>query len=275
VQIRVKRFVGGAAVVATMIALAACAASVPPAEQDDFAVLLGDGTFDYQLGGAYPPAEDVSVVVRDRSDAPEADVHSICYINAFQTQPDEFEDWPADAVLADGAGLPVRDPDWPDEALLDISTPAGKEIVIDTVGGWVSRCASDGFEGVEFDNLDSFTRSGGRISVDDAMDVAASLVAIAHAEGLAAGQKNAAEFAATFKDHAGFDFAVSEECAAFDECSAYVDAYGTAVLNIEYTDNLPRPFAEVCADADSPPATILRDRALTTPADGAHVRETC
>lgn len=260
---------------ATMIALAACTVSSPPTAQHDFAVLLGDGTFDYHLGGVYPPAEDAAVVVRDRSDAPEAGIHSICYVNAFQTQPDELDDWPANAVLVDGAGLPVRDPDWPDEALLDISTPAGREILVDTVGEWVRQCATDGFDAVEFDNLDSFTRSGGRISVDDAMEVAASLVGIAHAEGLAAGQKNAAEFAATFQDRAGFDFAVSEECAAFDECSAYVDAYGTAVLNIEYTDNLPRPFAEVCADTDSPSATILRDRALTTPADGAHVRETC
>lgn len=270
-----KKFVGGAALAVTMIALTSCAASVPPAEQDDFAVLLEDGTFDYQLGGVYPPAEDVSIVVRDRSDAPDADVHSICYLNAFQTQPDELEDWPADAVLVDGAGLPVRDPDWPDEALLDISTAAGKEIVVDTVGEWVRECSADGFEAVEFDNLDSFTRSGGRISVDDAIEVAGSLVAVAHAEGLTAGQKNAAELAATFKEQADFDFAVSEECAAYDECAAYVDTYGAAVLNIEYTDNLPRPFTEVCADAGSPPATILRDRALTTPVDGAHVRETC
>lgn len=92
---------------------------------------------------------------------------------------------------------------------------------------------------------------------------------------LAAGQKNAADFAAPFHAQAGFDFAISEECAAFDECAAYVNVYDESVVNIEYTDNLPRTFAEVCADGDSPTATILRDRDLVTPDDLAYVRETC
>lgn len=258
-----------------MIALAACTASAPSADRGELAQFLDGGTFDYQLAGGYPPAADVTVVVRDRNDAPEAGLHSICYINAFQTQPDELDDWPADAVLVDAAGMPVRDPDWPDEALLDISSREGQKIVVATVGEWIRQCAADGFDAVELDNLDSFTRSGGRMTVADAIDVAASLVAVAHAEGLDAGQKNAAEFASTFHDHADFDFAVSEECAAYDECSVYVETYGAGVLNIEYTDNLPRSFAEVCADADTPPSTILRDRALVTPADPAYRRETC
>ena len=270
-----RRSFGGAAAAATILALTACAASGPAADPADLAVLPHDAVFDYQLGGGYPPADDVTVVVRDRRDAPETDLYSICYVNAFQTQPDELDDWPPDAVLVDDSGLPVRDSDWPDEALLDISSPAGQKIVVATVGDWIRQCAADGFDAVEFDNLDSFTRSDGRISVDDGIDVAASLVAIAHADGLSAGQKNAAEFAAVLREEAHFDFAVSEECAAYDECSAYVETYGTGVLNIEYTDNLPRPFAEVCADADSPPATILRDRDLATPDDPAHRREAC
>lgn len=270
-----RRTIGGATAAGTLLALAACSASGLTADPTDFAVLPHDGTFDYQLGGAYPPADDVTVVVRDRSDEPEDDLYSICYLNAFQTQPDELGDWPSDAVLVDDSGLPVRDPDWPDEALLDISSPAGQKIVVTTVGEWIRQCAAAGFDAVEFDNLDSFTRAGGRIPVDDGIDVAAKLVAIAHAAGLSAGQKNAAEFAATFHDKADFDFAVSEECAAYDECSAYVETHGTGVLNIEYTDNLPRPFTEMCADTDSPPSTILRDRALATPTDPAHRRETC
>lgn len=258
-----------------MLALTACTASGPAADPIDLAVLPHDAVFDYQLGGGYPPADDVTVVVRDRTDAPESGLYSICYINAFQTQPGELDDWPSDAVLVDDSGLPVRDPDWPDEALLDVSSPAGQEIVVATVGDWIRGCAADGFDAVEFDNLDSFTRSGGRITVDDGVEVAARLVAVAHSAGLSAGQKNAAEFAAMLREEAHFDFAVSEECAAYDECSAYVETYGTGVLNIEYTDNLPRPFTEVCAYADTPPSTILRDRDLATPAEPAHRREVC
>lgn len=270
-----RRSFAVAAAAASVLALAACMASGPAADPTDLADLPRDATFDYQLGGGYPPADDVTVVVRDRSDTPEDGLYSICYLNAFQTQPDELGDWPSDAVLVDDSGLPVRDPDWPDEALLDIASPAGQKIVVTTVGEWIRQCAADGFDAVEFDNLDSFTRAGGRISVDDGIDVAAKLVAIAHAAGLSAGQKNAAEFATAFHDEADFDFAVSEECAAYDECSAYVETYGTDVLSIEYTDNLPRPFPKVCADADSPPSTILRDRDLATPTDPAHRRETC
>ncbi|WP_460782231.1 endo alpha-1,4 polygalactosaminidase [Microbacterium shaanxiense] len=270
-----SRSVAVAAAAASMLALTACTASGPAADPIDLAVLPHDPVFDYQLGGGYPPADDVTVVVRDRTDAPESGLYSICYINAFQTQPGELDDWPSDAVLVDDSGLPVRDPHWPDEALLDISSPAGKEIVVATVGDWIRGCAADGFDAVEFDNLDSFTRADGRIAIDDGVEVAARLVTVAHSAGLSAGQKNAAEFAAMLREEAHFDFAVSEECAAYDECSAYVETYGTGVLNIEYTDNLARPFTEVCADADTPPSTILRDRDLATPAEPAHRREVC
>jgi hypothetical protein len=49
--------------------------------------------------------------------------------------------------------------------------------------------------------------------------------------------------------------------------------YGEAVLNIEYVDNLPRPFVEACADA--PATTILRDRDLVTPGDDGYRYDAC
>ncbi|GAA2180689.1 endo alpha-1,4 polygalactosaminidase [Leucobacter tardus] len=230
--------------------------------------------FDYQLGAAYALPDGVTVVTRDRTAEPASDAYSICYLNGFQTQPGEMHAWPEDAILRiDGE---VRtDPDWPDEALLDIATEAGRTIVIDRVSTWIEGCRDDGFAAVEFDNLDTFTRSDGAISRDDAAIVATALVAAAHDAGLAAGQKNAAEHAAWLRDEAGFDFAVSEECAAFDECGTYTDVYGDAVMDIEYTDALPRPFAEVCGDGATPRATILRDRALVAPEDPDYVFEVC
>lgn len=140
-----SNLVGGVAAATMMIALTACTPSAPTAAETEstaptdlarsFDGALNRGGFDYQLGGGYPPTDDVTVVVRDRSDEPASGLYSICYLNAFQTQPDALEDWPADAVLTDTAGKPVRDPDWPDEALLDISTSAGQQIVVDTIGG--------------------------------------------------------------------------------------------------------------------------------------------
>ncbi|GGF33256.1 hypothetical protein GCM10010922_05470 [Microbacterium sorbitolivorans] len=230
--------------------------------------------FDYQLGGAYTPQDDVELVVRDRTAEPEDGVYSVCYVNAFQTQPGDLDAWSSDLLLTRD-GEPVADPDWPDEVLLDTSTADKRDAIAEVLGSWIRGCADDGFDAVEFDNLDSFSRSGDALTIDDNLALAEKLAGIAHEAGLAAGQKNSAEHTDRLRNDAGFDFAVAEECAAYDECTAYTDAYGDAVIDIEYTDTLPRSFAEVCADADSPAAMILRDRDLVTPDDEDYVLERC
>lgn len=237
-------------------------ATLPPA----------DATPDYQLGGAYPPPSGVTVVARDRMARPAPEVYSICYVNGFQTQPGELELWPADLLLTDADGDPVRDPDWPDEVIVDTRDA---EAVAAVVGPWIEKCAEDGFQAVEFDNLDTYARTDGALTFADNLAVATEFSRIAHRHGLAAAQKNAAEDSVSLHEDAGFDFAVVEECAAYDECTAYTDVYGDAVVAIEYTDNLPRPFAEVCANETTPSSVVLRDRDLVTPDDPAYVFEVC
>jgi len=229
---------------------------------------------DYQLGGAYEPMEEVGIVARDRSAPPAEGRYSICYVNGFQTQPGELQDWPAELLLQrDGA--PVFDPDWPDEALLDHSTPERREAIAAIVAPWIAGCAAAGYDAVEFDNLDSYTRSHGALALDGAVELARLLVAAAHDAGLAAGQKNAAEDAAALRERAGFDFAVTEECAAYEECGAYTAVYGDQVIDIEYRDELPLPFAELCRAPSAPRSMVLRDRQLTVPGDAAYVFEAC
>lgn len=256
-----------------LLALTGCAATDAPAAGSWTAPPPG-AVPDYQLGGAYAPASEVGIVGRDRAADPADGVYSVCYVNGFQTQPGELDLWDDDLLLQrDGA--PVFDPDWPDEALVDTSTADRRERIADLVVPWIEGCADAGFDAVEFDNLDSYTRSDGALTLEGNLALATLLVDAAHDAGLAAGQKNAAEDAAELHDRAGFDFAVTEECAAYQECSAYTDVYGEAVIDIEYTDELPRTFAEMCADADSPASMVLRDRDLVTPADDAYVFETC
>lgn len=239
------------------------------------------GAFDYQLGGAYDVA-GLAVVVRDASAEPAPGAYAICYVNGFQTQPDQADDWlrrHADALLRDADGRPVVDPDWPDEYVLDPSTPARRAAILEVVGPLLVGCARKGFDAVEIDNLDTFTRfvdaATGRVDEAGALELARSYVSLAHANGLAIGQKNAAEWAEAGRRDVGFDFAVAEECSAYGECAAYSRAYGPHVLQIEYTDNLPQPFEAVCGSPDRAPQTILRDRGLVPRGSAGHVYQQC
>ena len=88
--------------------------------------------WDYQIGGAYPPPKGVEIVARDRADKPARGVYNVCYVNAFQTQPDEK--WPSRLLLHDAKGEVVEDPDWDGESVLDITTEAKREEAAEKVG---------------------------------------------------------------------------------------------------------------------------------------------
>ena len=216
------------------------------------------GVADYQLGGPYEPAQDVTVVVRDSTATPAPGVYSVCYVNAFQSQPGE---------QLDSELLLQPDPGWPDEYLLDTSRPQ----VAARARALVAVCDDAGFDAVELDNLDSWTRSDGQLDREDTIETAAAVVDEAHARGLAVGQKNTPQLTADEVARIGFDFAVAEECHEYDECAAYTDVYGDQVIDIEYTGTL----ADICADPDRPVMTSLRDRDLTPPGSPEHVAEHC
>lgn len=247
----------------------------------DVALPPTSGVFDYQLGAAYDLPGGLDVVVRDATAEPAAGAYSVCYVNGFQTQPGEADLWldgNEDLLLHDAAGDLVVDPDWPDEYVLDPGTPEQRDRILGVLGPVITACAADGFDAVEIDNLDTWTRFDdprtGLIEEEDALALAAAYIDVAHRAGIAIGQKNAAE-ATTQGQGLGFDFAVTEECAAYDECGAYTGVYGQHVLQIEYTDNLPQDFGTVCADPDRAPLTILRDRDLVGPDDPAYAYEQC
>lgn len=244
----------------------------------------GDGTLDlppvgavvdYQLGGAYEPADDVEVVTRDRTSAPDPDRYSICYVNGFQTQPgarEAFVTQHGTTLLLQSGGEDVIDPGWPDETLFDISTPENREDLTTVVGDWIRTCARDGFEAVEVDNLDSWTRSRGLLTQADAEAFATLLVEAAHEAGLPIGQKNSAEIDGP---PLGFDFAVTEECAVYDECEVYTDRYGGHVIEIEYTDNGRDAYEDVCDEAAGQRSILLRDRDVVPRGDPEYVFEHC
>ena len=228
---------------------------------------------DYQLGGAYEPDAEVGIVARDSAEMPVPGAYSICYVNGFQTQPGA--EWPAELILHDASWAEVFDPGWPDERILDASTAEKREGIVRQLTAVVGHCASDGYQAVEFDNLDSYTRSDGALDMTDAEALAKLLVGLAHDNGLEAGQKNTADLGDRGRTEIGFDFAVVEECQRYDECDVYTDVYGDRVIDIEYTDDLGGSVAEVCNDPQLPASTVIRDRDLAPAGAEGHELQRC
>ena len=180
---------------ALALAVAAAAVAPPPA----------NARFDYQIGEPYKPPRGVRVVSRDWFDAkPPRRGYAICYVNAFQTQddspdvvrPDERSAWPADLVLQ----LARRRPELGRRVPVDISTAAKRRRAADWLQPMIETCKRKGFDAVEYDNLDSWTRFDGTPRAGDvpfgkssALAFAALLTRRAHALGLAVAQKNTAE----------------------------------------------------------------------------------
>jgi Glycoside-hydrolase family GH114 len=234
------------------------------------------GRFDYQLGGAYTPPVRTAIVERDRLASPARGTYGICYVNAFQTQPEDLSWWRAHhpGVLLKRAGGYVEDPDWPGEVLLDTSTRAKRAELLAVVGSWIDGCARRGFKAVEPDNLDSWTRSSGLLTAATNTAFATLLTARAHARRLAIAQKNAAELAPRGRK-LGFDFAIAEECQVYAECNAYVAGYGSHVLEIEYTDNGLDAFTQACRARAHRISIILRDRDLVPAGRAGYTYRSC
>ena len=232
--------------------------------------------FDYQIGGAYRPGDAVRIVDRDRTAHPAGGRYNICYINAFQTQPQEKRWWRTHhprLLLRTASGRVVIDRSW-GEILLDTSTPRKRTALARIVGRWVDGCARRGFKGIEFDNLDSYTRSHRLLTAADAIAYARLLTKRAHSDHVAAAQKNAAELSHR-RTRAGFDFAIAEECQVYSECGSYTRAYGRHVIEIEYTDDPLRYFRTACAARGDRISVELVDRDVLPRAAAGHVRRWC
>ncbi|MER6082402.1 endo alpha-1,4 polygalactosaminidase [Streptomyces sp. NPDC001833] len=226
--------------------------------------------FDYQIGGAYTPPAGVKVVTRDHTASPAAGLYNICYVNAFQAQPGAEGEWASDLLLRDSAGKVVYDEDW-GEALLDVGTDAKRQRIASQIGSQIDGCRDKGFQAVEPDNYDSYSRSGNRLTANNAQAFIKLLSARAHADGLAIAQKNTAELAGN-RTANGLDFAVAEECGQYDECGDYTSAFGNNVIVIEYT-NTGR--SKACKGWGGTLSIVQRDVDVSPASSSGYVRKTC
>lgn len=242
---------------------AASATVLPPA----------NATFDYQIGAAYTPPSGVRVVSRDRQDPIAANLYNICYVNAFQVQPDEVDWWQSqhdDLLLRDSDGNYVVDGGW-NEILLDISTPAKRAAIAGIVRSWFDGCARAGYQAIEPDNIDSYERSKDLLAIDDAIAYLELLAPHAHDVGLAIGQKNTTDLG-TRGRNAGLDFAIAEECGRYNECDYFTGVYGNNVIVIEYTDSA---FTKACSAVGDEVSVVRRDLGVTAPGSGTYRYGAC
>jgi hypothetical protein len=260
-----------------VLALCIAAGDVRAQEKSAAKPPRANAPYDAQLGGVYPPADGVEIVSRDRNDPPADGVYSICYLNAFQTQAEDSGWWKKnhpDLLLRSGTGY-FEDPNWPDEILLDTSTEEKRAGILSVIGRWIDECAENGFRAIEPDNLDTWTRSDGKLNAASNILMAAMIVERAHAKGLAAAQKNASELGPVGKSVIGFDFAIAESCQVYDECDNYIAVYGDHVFEIEYPDEKRDHFADACAARGDRISIVLRDHDLSAPDDPNYRYQTC
>jgi hypothetical protein len=118
-----------------------------------------------------------------------------------------------------------------------------------------------GCDGVEPDNVDGYqNESGFDLSAQDQLDFNEWVAGAAHDRGLSVGLKN--DVGQLDALQPSFDWALNEECRAYDECSGY-DAFldeGKAVFHVEYVDDWADAQAladEVCG-AEPSLSTLIK-----------------
>ncbi len=213
-----------------------------PASDDDRAAEPGSiwapsvgTTWQWQLSGALDLGLDVQAYDVDLYTTSDAEIAAlreagravICYFSAGSYEPyrPDAADFPADAIgeIMDG---------WPDERWIDTRSQG----VRDVLAARLDYAKARGCDAVECDNVDGFeNETGFDLDGESQLDFNRFLAEEAHARGLSVGLKNDVGQLAELVDH--FDWALNEECVAFEECEAYGETFiaaGKAVFHAEY-----------------------------------------
>ncbi len=221
--------------------------STPQADEGDWYRPTPGTAWQWQLSGTVNVAYDAMIYDVDLFDAPQSlidQLHGagrkvICYFSAGS-----YEAWREDAGRFPAADLGNPLDGWAGERWLDIRSDAVRAIMTSRLDLAVQK----GCDGVEPDNVDGYTNTSGfPLAAGDQLAFNRFLAYEAHIRSLSIGLKNDLEQVPELVAH--FDFAVNEQCHAFDECDAlapFINA-GKAVLNAEYDVADP---AALCAAAE-------------------------
>ena len=163
----------------------------------------------------------------------------ICYVSVGSWEPyrPDAASFPSSVLGAAVEGFPAER--WLDIRQLDVLIPI--------MAARFDLCRSKGFDAVEPDLVDGYAdHTGFPLTAADQLTYNRRIAALAHERGLSVGLKNDLEQVGELVG--SFDFAVSEQCAEYDECRAlepFVRA-GKAVFHVEYSLD-PAQFCPVTA----------------------------
>lgn len=179
-------------------------------------------------------------------------VKVICYINAGG-----YEQWRPDAKKFPASTLGKPLDTWAGERWLDVRRRAELAPIM---AKRMDVCKTKGFDAVDPDNMDGYAATSGfPLKQSDAVAYQRQLIADAHKRGLAIGLKNSLEILPQLQT--SIDFAVNEECVAYDECDRYAPmlAANKPVFNVEYSGSA----ASVCSRVPKGMSTIIKPLELT------------
>lgn len=214
-------------------------------------------TFQWQLQGQVDRTVEAEVYDIDLFESPRSlidDLHSrgrhvVCYMSAGS-----YERWRSDADQFPNRVLGKPLEGWPGERWLDVRKLG---VLREIMSARLDRCATKGFDAVEFDNVDGYSnRTGFPLTKSDQLRYLDFLSSAAHERGLAAGLKNLPQLARRLEPQ--WDFVVNEQCFQYDECSpysAFIDN-GKPVFQVEYELTL----SEFCPAARNLGFTSMRKR---------------
>lgn len=156
----------------------------------------------------------------------------ICYMSAGT-----YEPYREDMQTFNPAALLDPVANFEEERWLDIrqSQPYLENDIKPIMAARIQRAADAGCDAIEPDNVDGWENTNNVITYSDQLTYNQWIAATAHAAGLSVGLKNdLPQLSELVND---FDFAVNEQCYAYDECDLYLDTFlaqNKAVFNQEY-----------------------------------------
>ena len=237
-----------ASVVPLLVAIATPAGALPdPQPCDGCWTPELETSWQWQLQGTIDTSLDVEMFDVDLHDVSastvaelhDAGAHVVCYVSAGS-----WERWRPDAGDFSERVL-GRSNGWPGERWLDIRRVRALAPIMQAR---MDLCADKGFDAIEFDNVDGYSnRTGFPLRASDQARYNVWLANQAHRRGLSVALKNDLEQIRKLLPY--FDFALDEECHAYDECdllTPFVDA-GKAVFGVEYGMDTE----EFCPDANA------------------------